>query len=266
MVAEQLSLVPVRGAVVVLWRVNAPDDLESVGLTTTDDEGAFSFQAPGPGVYQVQADLNGLSTPLSIQAELLESEARMEVVLLLPSALLRLALACQAGTEEKIAAVVGVVRDSESGVALPGTVVAAMWEEGRLVRRLEAAADDSGRYQICPPAGVGKVEFQSLVLGQWLRHGDVDVAGQSIVILDLDVALPSQLQRSGEVMQRRTLMDAATEGLSDLRGELFDQNTGAPVPYAVVRLQSTSHQAVSDKAGNREGILCPQITPLAKEN
>jgi len=249
MVAEQLSLAPVRGAVVTLFRVVGEDELESVGLTTTDVDGAFSLETPGPGVYRVQADLNGLSTPLSMPVELLESDARADVALLLPSALLRLALACQEGAAEKKAAVVGVVRDSGSGVALPGTTVAATWREGRLVRRLEAEADGSGRYRICLPAEVGEVELQSLVLGQWLRHDAVDVRGPAVMIADLDVPVAFRPEAPFGALWDATLTDASTEGISDLRGELVDRGSGAPLPYAVVRLRSTAHQAIADEAG-----------------
>jgi len=249
MVAEQLSLAPVRGAVVTLFRVVGEDGLESVGLTTTDPAGAFSFRTPGPGVYRVQADLNGLSTPLSMPLDLPEPDARTDVALLLPSALLRMALGCQDGATAKTAAVVGVVRDSASGVALPGTTVAATWREGRMVRRIEAEADDSGRYRMCLPAGVGEVELQSLVLGRWLRHDDVDVEGPSVLIVDLDVRVALGPEAPTAQPWRPMLTDAETESTSDLRGSLADAGSGAPLPYAVVRLRSTANQAITDAAG-----------------
>jgi hypothetical protein len=249
MVAEQLSLAPVRGAVVTLFRVGGEDGLEPVGLTTTDSDGAFSFRTPGPGVYRVQADLNGLSTPLSAPLELTRPDARTDVALLLPSALLRMALACQDGATAKTAAVVGVVRDSGSGVALPGTTVAATWREGRVVRRVEAEADGAGRYRMCLPAGVGEVELQTLVLGKWLGHDGVDVAGPSVLIADLDVPVAFPPEAPFGALQGATLTDAASEGISDLRGELLDGASGAPLPYAVVRLRSTAFQTAADESG-----------------
>jgi len=248
-VAEQLSLAPVRGAVVTLFRVAGEDGLQSVGLTTTDSDGAFSFRTPGPGVYRVQADLNGLSTPLSMPLDLPAPDARTDVALLLPSALLRLALTCQDSDTAKTAAVVGVVRDSASGVALPGTTVAATWKEGRLVRRVEAEADDAGRYRMCLPAGVGEVELQSLVLGQWLSHDDVDVAGPSVLVAYLDVPVAVRPAGPAGGLRATTLTDASTEGASDLRGTLVDGASGAPLPHAVVRLRSTPHQTIADDAG-----------------
>lgn len=156
MVAEQLSLAPAREAVVVLYRV-VGDELESVGITATDAEGAFTLAVPGPGTYRVQADLDGQSTPLSQAVEVTRSDQVEEIALLLPSALLRMAMSCQDAGPARggYAAVVGTVRDPGADVALPGVMVVATWREGPVERRLETLSDPSGQYVLCPPAGVG---------------------------------------------------------------------------------------------------------------
>ena len=65
LVAEQLSLAPAVGAVVVLLRVTEADGLEPVGVATTDESGAFSLTVPSEGVFRVQATMGGLASPLS---------------------------------------------------------------------------------------------------------------------------------------------------------------------------------------------------------
>jgi len=51
------------------------------------------------------------------------------------------------------------------------------------------------------------------------------------------------------VIRDRIQMEAAARGLGDLSGQLHDQMSGRPLPYAVVRMEGTSHQALADAEG-----------------
>lgn len=261
-VAEQLSLAAVPGALVVLYRVADSGDLEPVATALTDEDGVFVVAAPGPGRYRAQADRDGLSSPLSPGLEVTGSGAPDDVALLLPSALLQAALTCAVDAAEGAAAVVGVVRDPGTGVPLPGTRVVATWNEGRMVRRQEDEADGAGRYRVCLPPEAGRVSFQSYLLGGWERHPEVEVHGTVLVIHDLDVVPPAALRGPVDPIQERVLQEAAARSLVDLRGQIRDRATEAPLPYATVVLAGTSRMAVSDETGRftLEGLLPGRYT------
>ena len=260
LVAEQLSLAPAQGAVVVLLRVVEPDGLESVGMTTTDGTGAFSVPAPGPGVYRLQADLDGLASPLSPKLEVAPgTDGVDDVALILPSPLLHLALGCQLEAPEGTAAVVGTVRDPATGVPLPDALITATWQEGRMVRRLEADTDAAGRYRLCGlPAEAGTVRFQAELLGRSSRRGEVEIKGSSVVFHDLAIEVAPTAEQPKDVIQEQILLEAAAQTLGDLHGQIRDQISGAPLPFTVVRIVGTPHQTVTDEAGR---FVFENLTP-----
>lgn len=254
MVAEQLTLAPAQGAVVVLLRVTEGDGLTSVGMTTTDEAGVFVLPVPGPGTFRIQADLDGLATPLSARFDVRAGGADIDdLALLLPSPLLHAALECQVEAGEGTASVVGVVRDPEAGVALPDALITATWQTGRRVHRAEAESGPTGRYRICGiPAGAGRVRFSAQLMGRSNSRGEVDVVdikGPSIVFHDLAISVSSHASEPPDVIQERILLEAAAHQLGDLQGQVRDQMSGTPVPFAVVRIADTPHQAVTDEDG-----------------
>jgi len=272
MVAEQLSLAPAQGAVVVLLRVT-DDALEPVAMGASDDVGAFTLTAPEPGVYRVQAELGGLTSPLSPTLALEETDAVAEVALLLPSALLQAALQCRAEAGEETAAVVGVIRDRESGVSLPGIAVNATWQEGRRVRRIEVESDGSGQYRVCGlPSDAGRVGFEALLLGMWRPQGQMEITAPAVVFHDMALSPASSvgpaLGIEKDVLQEHILLEAAARTLGDLRGQVLDQHTGTPVPYVVVRLAGTPYQALGEEDGRfafeglTPGLYIPEIRGL----
>jgi len=262
LVAEQVSLAPVRGAVVVLLRASGSDRLETVGMTTTDAAGAFVLTVPGPGTYRVQADLGGLTTALSQPVEIdAGSEGTRDLALLLPSPLLAMGLSCQAEAGDGTAALVGLVRDPEEDVALPGARVTTTWQEGRIVRRLEAESDAAGRYRICGlPAGAEDVQLQVEFLGRTGAYGTVDVEVPAVIFRDLAVPVASTAQEPKDVIQEQILMQAAAHSLGDLHGLLKDQLSGRPLPFAVVHVRGTPHQTLTDSAGR---FVFQNLTPAA---
>lgn len=249
LVAEQITLVPAHGAVVTLFRSLGEDRLEPVGMTTTDAEGAFSLDVPGPGAYRVQADLEGLSSAMSPSVDLAVADDVGEVALLLPSQMLQHALGCEALVSGRGAAVVGTVRERGTGVALPGVRIFATWREGPLPRTTELETDGSGRYRLCPPRDAGTISFETLVMTSLATHARVHVTTSTVVIHDLEVAVESTARMPRDVVQEHILMEAAALGLADLSGEILDRASGVAAPYVVVKLRGTPHQALGDERG-----------------
>lgn len=249
-VTEQISLAPGSGAVVVLLRVTEEDGLEAVGQTLSDAEGMFVLEAPGWGTYRVQADVDGRTTPLSPVVVLDAAEPAAEVVLTLPSPLLQLALSCQVEADEGTTAVVGHVLDPEAEVGLPGVTVSASWYQGRRTRRVEAVTDPAGRYRLCGiAADAGEVRFEALILGRWSRHGTVEITSPAVVFHDMEVSLTLTTEMSRDVVREQIMLEAAAKGLGDLRGRIRDRDSGAPVPYVVVRIGETGYQSLTDEEG-----------------
>jgi hypothetical protein len=263
MVAEQLTLAPAHGAVVVLLRVTEGDGLESVGMTTTDEAGVFALPVPGTGTFRIQADLDGLVTPLSSAFDVRAGGTDVQdLALLLPSPLLHAALECRVEAGENTAPVVGFVRDPEAGVPLPDALITATWQTGRMVHRAEAETGPTGLYRICGiPAGAGRVRFSAQLMGRSNSRGEldvVDIKGPSIVFHDLAISLASHASGPADVVQERILLEAAAHQLGDLQGQVRDQMSGTPIPFAVVRIKDTSHQAVTDQDGR---FVFPDIEP-----
>jgi hypothetical protein len=249
LVAEQLTLVPAHGAVVTLFRALAGDRLDPVGMTTTDADGAFSLAVPGPGAYRVQADLEGLSSAMSPRVDLADPSDVGEVALILPSQMLQHAFGCEALVAGSGGAVVGTVRESGTGVALPGVRVFGTWREGPLPRTTEIDTDEAGRYRLCPPRDAGPISIETLLLGEFDAHPGVEVTTSTVVIHDLEVAVESSPRMPRDVLQEHVLMEAAALGLADLSGEILDRASGAPAPYVVLKLRGTHHQALGDERG-----------------
>jgi hypothetical protein len=244
-VAEQLSLAPVAGAVVVLVQEGGDGTWSPVVSGETDSAGLFALSAPGDGVYRVVAEFEGLSSPLSEPVSLTGTDASAEVALLLPSLLLRLVMLCLAeGDGSDRGAVVGIVRDAETLVALPAARVVASWQAAESTGRLEATSDDGGRYVLCLPASAGTVSISSNTFGRIHELGIIEMTGTSALVRDLEVPL----SQSGMVVARVETSEHAS-GLVDLTGQVIDRYTREPVPLAVVRLAGTGLEVVSDPGG-----------------
>lgn len=261
MVAEQGSLRPAADAVVSLLRVSGSGgEVEPAGTAVTDGEGAFAFAVPGPGRYRVQAEYEGLSSPLSEEIALAAGERFDQVALLVPSRLLLMAYSCQQDQEVTGAAVVGIVRDPAGDIVLPGARVRVRWVVGSSFQEMVTEADGSGRFRLCNVPAGGFVQFRGEALGRLGGWTDVEVPRPSVILHDIDVSLGATLA-TGEapnVIQERILLEAAARGLGDLRGEVLDQFTGTPVRQAVVRLQGTGFQGVTDDEGR---FLFPDLPP-----
>jgi hypothetical protein len=248
LVAEQLSLAPVHGAAVVLYRIGDDEELIAVRRAMTDSTGAFALEA-GPGRYRVQAEFEGTSSPLSQRLELSAGAEPPDLALVLPSSLLRDALTCGAEGGEGTAAIVGVVRDPEFDMPLPGAMVVATWRQGPITRRLETSSDTRGLYRLCPPGDAGDVTLRSYLLGEWVDQGRLEIEGPSMLVHDLVVGTPMVHGPAADPLRQRILREAEARGLGDVRGRVLDRETRAPLRAAEIGLTGKARMTVTDEAG-----------------
>jgi hypothetical protein len=162
-----------------------------------------------------------------------------------------MAYECAEEEVEAAAVVVGQVRDPASEVALPTAQVTASWREGDVLRWGEAETDAAGRYRICgvsPTAGA--VRLRAELLGHRTQWEELPVDGPSVVFHDIRLGIRTRSAAGPQdVIRDRILTEAAARGLGDLSGQLHDQMSGTPLPYAVVRMEGTAHQALTDAEG-----------------
>lgn len=251
-VVEQVSLVPARGAVVTLLRVDrASGELRPAAVTTSDAGGAFLVDLPGAGEYRAQADAGGLTSPLSLPLEVAAGDTVLDVALVVPSRLLALAYACAPEGDRPSAVVVGHVRDPATEVVLPSARVTASWQDGDVLRWGDSETDAAGRFRICGVAPTaGTVRIRAELLGRRGEWEEVPVEGQAVLFHDIGLGIRARAAAgSQDVIRDRVQMEAAARGLGDLSGQLHDQMSGMPLPYAVVRMEGTPHQALADAEG-----------------
>jgi len=251
-VVEQVSLAPARGAVVTMFRADTGSgELAAAAVTTADEWGAFVVGLPGPGAYRAQADAGGLTSPLSKPLEVAAGDTVLDVALVVPSRLLAMAYACEGDSESASAVVVGHVRDPATEVVLPSARVTASWRDGDVLRWGDAEADAAGRYRICGVApGAGAVRLRAELLGRQGPWEEVSVQGPSVLFHDIGLGIRTRAAAGPQdVIRDRIQMEAAARGLGDLSGQLQDQLSGRPMPYAIVRVEGTSHQALADAEG-----------------
>lgn len=247
-VVEQVTGAPVEGAAVTVLREVGGGDLESAGLTVTDEEGEFLVEVDRAGRYRVQGEFDGFSTPLSGWLEAGGVDPMPPVELILPSSQLRSALICQGQGGEGTAALVGVVRDTETGVALPEARVLAFWDGGGVERSAKSTSDGAGRYRICPPGDAGLVRFEVHLLGRMHTPPSVPLPGPAVVFHDLELALATSGGPADPVPEP-IVLEAAGRELADLSGEILDGSAGRPLPGVIVRVEGTPLQLLSDDDG-----------------
>ncbi len=252
LVAEQITLAPVPGAVVTAFKGGANGaPLESVAVTRTDEEGYFDIVLPEAGTYRVQADIDGLLSPLSEPVRVEGDAIVDDLGLVVPSRLLLMAYECQAEVGDEFVSVVGVARDPNADVVLPNVRVEARWFDGAQTRVLAGESDSGGRYRICGvPANAGFVQLQGQLLGRMSQMEEVELTQPTLVFHDVELPLATTAGAGQPgVIQERILMEAAARGLADLSGELIDQLSGAPIQQAIVRIRGSSLQALTGQDG-----------------
>lgn len=259
MVAEQGTLEPTPGAVISILRVSG-DELVPAATGVSDLDGVFSIALNAPGLYRVQADVDGLSSPLSPPIELREGETHEDLALLVPSRLLMMAYSCPATGADPGAAVVGTIRAEADGMAVPFGRVRARWTLNGRTTEMIADADQGARFRLCDVPPAGTVEFRAELAGETGPWSTVEIVRPAVVLHDVALALEDRSEQLTGItdIQARILEEAAAKGLGDLRGVVFDQATGAPVGDVVVNIEGTGYQGITDAQGR---FLFPDLTP-----
>jgi hypothetical protein len=248
LVAEQGSLAPVAGAVVILYRVPGfGEELHPVDTTLTDQEGAFRFSLSMPGMYRVQAHYHGFTSPLSSAVEVPGKQDPPELVLLVPSPLVALASSCDS-EEMPGSVVVGTAWDDATGVPLPGARVTARWREGDQTEERHALTDAMGRYVLCGVGRGGPVLLRAELLGRAGPWTEVQIPRPALVFHDLELLLGDAQARDQDVFAELELVEWGGSGGS-LRGRLLDRETEEPVDVAVVRVLGAGLEVVTASDG-----------------
>lgn len=129
-------------------------------------------------------------------------------------------------------ALIGVVRDSLSGVSLPGVSVTLEWsarEDG--VYLLQTWTSEDGVYSFCDPPAEGRPRVRAEAMG--LSGDAIFVERHLNEILHLDLGLP--------------LTEAGTTG--QVLGQVVDHATGEPLAIVEVRIRDAELWTLSDPAG-----------------
>ncbi len=211
----------------------------------TDELGWFRIDAPLTGRYEVAVRHRGLSA-LGVdpprKSVTLEPGGVVEVTLTLPVAPRAAALMRECpgpgqggkavGSGERRGLVAGVVLEPESQVPLPGVRVLLVWRDAEGEERSASVTTRSdGTYLACGLPIGERIHVRARFLGE------LGEASTSLTLGEEGLALRDLMLRP-----ERT----ATAALS---GVLQDQETGQPIPAALVRLPALGRQAITDDAG-----------------
>lgn len=191
LVWDSLRAVPLPGATVYL---------SGTGFSSkTDSSGSFSLTGLPEGFYRAtfshpRLDSIGVFPP---GAEVQIREGReTEVSMATPSRIRTVEALCrEVGFDEETSALVGTVRNSETGEVVPGAKVVLQWYDWRVdggrelranVRTLEVRTDQLGRYRAC-------IRWGAIVTARAVHHGEmgpeeeVQLPQKSVASLDLIV-------------------------------------------------------------------------------
>jgi hypothetical protein len=240
-VVEQGETAPVVGAVVRLLDEN----FVPVASVTTDAEGAFAFPAVRPGRYTMQAADRDLVSALSEEIEVIAGSESQSIVLTLPSPLIRSANDCASGQLPGNGTLIGVVRDEDMAVALPGARITLRWQDGTATLSLETTTDGGGRYHFCSVPLRTSVTARIEAYGRGVSESSFMIASSALSRQDFAVGLFTRASgRQIDGLRRGGEADPGT-----ITGVLHDSDTGQPVSGALLSLVGTSLQQLTDIQG-----------------
>ncbi|CAN5720551.1 hypothetical protein BH23GEM6_BH23GEM6_13690 [soil metagenome] len=241
-VVELGESTPVAGAVVRLMDV----DFSLRSTVVTDQQGLFYFPDVQPGRYLLQAEGRDFLSTLSDEVHVQQGVAAEPVVLTVPSALVQLVSSCDGAQSPGSGTLVGVVRDGDTDVALPGARVMIRWEEESRVRTSEAVTDAGGRYHFCSvPVGL---RLESRVQAYGRGASETEFALPPAPLSRHDFVLGLFTRGSSRQVQQGVRRGGEADPGS-LSGTIVDAETRLPVTGAVVSLVGTSLQQVTDQQG-----------------
>ncbi len=250
LVAEHWTLAPVPAAVVTLFLLHEEEDSDpqSIATVLADEEGAFRFEDLTRGRYRVQAEYDGLTSPMSSVLDLAADDSVMDLVLMVPSPLLILASACDLEAVGG-SVVVGTVLDEVSEVPLPGATVTAQWTVDSRQREAVTETNGRGHFQLCGVGPSSDVRFRAQTLGRESSWVGVSLVRPALVFHDISIPFAEGATERSELIAEQTLLEMRG-AMGDLRGILVDIGTGEPIRQAIVRVLGTSLQGMTDDDGS----------------
>jgi carboxypeptidase family protein/TonB-dependent receptor-like protein len=242
-VRMQESPVVVAAAQVLL--LDSSDSVVSRGETGISGE--FILAAPSSGSYRILIErpgfINTLSEPFFMDRGAIVradfSVKREPVELLVGPRQLEAALSAAIRDQcggvpggSLPPALVGVVTDSLSGVALPGVSVTLEWaERGDGLHLLQTWTGEEGVYAFCDPPATGRPRLRAVAMG--LSGNPVEVEARLNAVVRHDLGLP--LTESGSTGQ--------------VLGQIVDYVTGEPLATVEVRIRGADLWTLSDPRG-----------------
>jgi hypothetical protein len=248
-VYDSIRMRPLVGAIV---RVDT-----SELFATADDNGRFRIEEIPPGRHYLRVEhpfLDTLTVALRSPVESYAAGATQVAELAVPSEDRFLQLACSAAWRNRgPAALVGRVREADSGIPAVGAKVSLVWYEVEVttsVRRAprvrEATVAPDGSYRICglPAELDGKVQ----VIQGALTSGEITVTFGSNLLYLRNMGLASPVIAQAPSGDSTAGPVSVALGSATLRGVVLN-NVGRPLPNARVQLEGTTRVATSRANG-----------------
>jgi hypothetical protein len=227
---------PLRGATVYV--------IGSTLVATTDVRGRFTIGGVANGAHTLTFahpafDSAGVQAP-QVGVEVVGSSTA-RVTLATPSGASLVGAICRTRQADQTGLLLGVVRDVETGLPLPGARVASRWFEltiGKKARpqyetfEASAIADQSGVFRLCRiPADI-PVLVRARAGGQESGRVEVYFAGEDVVFRDFGISMTDSAAR----LTPDTLLDQSdssavvrVRGAGVARGIVRDANGGRPL-------------------------------------
>jgi CarboxypepD_reg-like domain/Carboxypeptidase regulatory-like domain/TonB-dependent Receptor Plug Domain len=223
-------------------------DHQTLLTSYTDVDGRFRIRASEPGRYRIVVERSGYPSSVtelfrleSDQTERLVVEVAERPLELLagPGTLedvfaQRIRLRCGTPALPTPPALVGVVRDEQTEVPLPGVRVTLEWSspEGGL-RFVQGLTDPDGIYALCDPPQRGSPRVRAEAMG--LVGEAVSLGRSERSVLRADLVLP--------------LTDSTGLSEGQVLGRVFDSETGRPLETVEVQIAGAGLWTLSDENG-----------------
>jgi protocatechuate 3,4-dioxygenase beta subunit len=258
---------PLEGAVVQIVPTAA---ITSAQSALTDSRGRYRIDSVAPGEYLASffhPSVDSLAVQAPVRWVTVGARDPQIVDLGLPRAERILAALCPGLPPfDSSSAIVGEVRDADTGAPIAGAIVAAEWVDFVLDKRefriepQQAATRSavSGSFAICGLPGGGDVSTRATWNEQASGRLEVSVPSRSIVRRDFTLGQGTTfLTIAGDVVRgQKTRLDTLWRGPAHLNGTVLNES-GEPVGDAIVELSQTGLTSRTDASGRFELARLP---------